>query len=241
MLMRASRRPALLLLAALCLPSAAAVAQVGYLPGESPFREIRFGRALEFQGGQLFGNGGPIRVGPQNGRMLGARVNFRGDHSLQLSLGGWTAQTERFIVDADKPPATRVSGPIAHRLVGGEFSLQLNLTGGKSWHALAPFAGVGLGLVNGAKTPAADTSGYTFGTKLYFAPNIGTRVFLGQRLFLKAEARAYFWNLKYPNSYADEPAQAPGTVDSPNAVNPSARIGAYIPVPALLLGLGLKF
>ncbi len=81
----------------------------------------------------------------------------------------------------------------------------------------------------------------TLGTKLYFAPNVGTRLMLGQRLFLKAEARAYFWNLKYPNSYADEPAQAPGTSDAPNAVNPSGKGGEYTPVPALLFGFGIKF
>jgi hypothetical protein len=234
-------RPALVALAALCLPVVAAVAQVGYLPEKSPFREIRFGQTLELQGGQLFGNGGPIKVGPQDGSILGARMNFRGQHSLQLSLGGWTAGATRYIVDADKAPATRVSGPIKHRLIGGEFTLQLNLTGGKSWHSLAPYAGLGLGLVHGAKTPAADTSGYSFGTKLYFAPNVGTRLMLGQRFFVKAEARAYFWNLKYPNSYADEPAQAPGTSDAPNAVNPSGKGGEYTPVPALLFGFGIKF
>lgn len=172
---------------------------------------------------------------------MGARMNFRGNHSLQLALGVWTASSERYIVDADKSPATRVSGPIAHRLIGGEFTLQLNLTGGKTWHGLAPYGGVGLGMVNGAKTPAADTSGYSFGTKLYFAPNVGSRLMLGQKLFLKVEARAYLWNLKYPNSYADEPAQAPGTADNPNAVNPTGKGGEYTPVPALLIGLGIKF
>ena len=241
MLMRSSHcSSALVALAALCLP-AAAVAQVGYLPAKSPFREIRFGQTLELQGGQLFGNGGPLKVGPQDGRLMGARMNFRGNHSLQLALGVWTASSERYIVDADKSPATRVSGPIAHRLIGGEFTLQLNLTGGKTWHGLAPYGGVGLGMVNGAKTPAADTSGYSFGTKLYFAPNVGSRLMLGQKLFLKVEARAYLWNLKYPNSYADEPAQAPGTADNPNAVNPTGKGGEYTPVPALLIGLGIKF
>lgn len=242
MLMLSSRgRSVLLALAASAAPVVSAAAQVGYLPAQSPFREIRFGQTIELQGGQLFGDGGPIKVGPQDGQILGARINFRGNHSLQLALGGWTAGAKRYVVDADKPPATRVSGPINHRLIGGEFTIQLNLTGGKTWHHIAPYAGVGLGLVNGSKSPAADTSGYSFGTKLYFAPNVGTRLMVSQRLFVKAEARAYFWNLKYPNSYADEPAQAPGTVDAPNAVNPSAKTGEYTPVPALLFGLGIKF
>ncbi len=225
----------------LLLPLGALAAQVGYLPGESPFREIRHGRYLELQGGQLFGNGGPLKVGAQDGRIMGFRAVFRGRNSVQLGLGAWTSTAQRFIVDADQAPATRVTGPIDQRLTGGEFDLQLNLTGGKTWKGLAPFAGVGLGMVNGEKSPAADTSGYKFGTKFYFAPKVGTRYFVGQRLYVKVEARAFIWKLAYPASYADEPTQAPGTVDNPNAVNPTGRRTEYTPVPALIFGLGIRF
>jgi hypothetical protein len=223
------------------LPLGALAAQVGYLPGESPFREIRSGRYVELQGGQLFGSGGPIGVGAQDGRIMGIRSVFRGRNSVQLGLGLWTAQAKRFIVDADEAPATRVKGPIDQRLIGGEFNIQLNMTGGKTWRGLAPFAGIGIGMVNGEKSPAADTSGYSFGTKFYFAPGVGTRYFLGQRAYLKVEARALVWKLAYPASYADEPAQAPGTVDNPNAVNPTGRRTEYDPVPTLMFGLGIRF
>ncbi len=216
-------------------------AQVGHLPQLSPYREIRNGRFLEGIGGQLFGSGGPINVGPRDGSLYGARIVFRGQHSIQLGLGGWTSQTKRFIVDADAAPANRTRGPIDQRLTGGEFSLQLNLTGGKSYRGLAPFFGVSLGMVVGEASPPADSSGYKFGTKFYFAPAIGTRYFLGQRLYVKAEARAFFWSLKYPVSYSDEPTALPGTVDNPNAVNPTGKRGEYVPVPALLFGLGIKF
>ena len=233
-------RGALLVLPVLS-PATSLLAQAGHLPNESPYREIRYPSYIEAIGGQLYGNGGPLKVGARDGRILGARMVFRGRNSLQLALGGWVSEAQRNIVDADAPPATRVTGPIDQRLIGGEFTIQLNLTGGKTWHGLAPFGGVGLGLVHGQKSPAADTSSYQFGTKLYFAPNAGTRIFLAQRLYLKAEARAYFWSLKYPASYSDEPAQAPGTVDQPNAVNPTGKKGEYVAVPALLLGIGFKF
>lgn len=232
--------PAFLVLA---IAGAAPVpAQIGFQPSSSPFRDIRNGRWLEAQGGRIFGGGGPLRVGPRDGAFTGLRLDLRSNHSVQLSLGAWVGMTERFIVHADDSVATRTKGPVDQRLIGGEFGIQLNLTGGKRWHGLAPYFGVGLGLVNGKKPPArADTSGYTFGTKTYFAPNLGTRVFLGQRVFVKAEARAYFWNLKYPLAYGDEPEKQPGTPDHPNAVNPSGKSGEYVMTPALIFGFGWAF
>ena len=232
-----------LLLAALFVLVAAppASAQVGYDPALSPYRDIRSGRYLELFGGKMFGSGGSIQVGPRDGAVMGARVNFRAKNTIQVSFGGWYANTVRNIVDADDSIATRVKPAIAHHLYGGEATLQFNFTGGKSWHSLAPYAGLGLGVVKGQPTPAADTSGYTFGTKLYFAPMLGTRVMLGQRAFIKAEAKAYFWNLKYPLNYSDEPSKQPGTGDVINAVNRSGRRSQYVPVPALLFGIGFAF
>lgn len=222
------------------LPSLAA-AQVGHFPDASPYRDIRGDRYFQVFGGQVLGNGGPLQLAPQDGPMVGARIDFRSNSTIGLSLGGWYMMTERFIVDADKPPATRVSGPIDHRIIGAEATIQFNLTGGKSWRGLAPYTGVGLGAAFGDKTPAADTSGYAFGTKLFFAPMVGTRVMVGSRAFLKLEARAVFWNIRYPPSYLEEPAQAPGTPEEPNAVNPTGRRGQYTPAPAFLVGLGFRF
>jgi hypothetical protein len=229
------------LLALLVLTPAVAGAQDAPLNLRTPYREIPNGRYIELIGGKIFGDGGPIPVAPQDGNAFGGRVVFRGNHTVQLGFGGWVANTKRFVVDADDSVSKRISGPIDQRLVAGEASIQFNVTGGKSWRGLAPYAGVGIGIVMGEKSPAADTSGYKFGTKFFFAPNAGTRIFLGQRAFVKVEARALFWKINYPGSYSDEPAQQPGTVDSPNAVNPTGKRGEYVVTPALFAGLGWAF
>jgi hypothetical protein len=231
------RRFPLFVLVSLVTVSPAA-AQVGHDPSLSPYRDIRNGRYLELFGGRMLGSGGTIPVGPRDGNVVGARIDFRGKNTIQIAFGGWYANTVRNIVDADDSVATRVKPAIAHHLYGGEATLQFNLTGGKSYRGLAPFVGLGLGVVKGQSTPAADTSGYTFGTKIYFAPYLGTRVMLGQRIFIKAEAKAYFWSLKYPASYLDEPSKQPGTGDVINAVNASGRKSQYVPAPVVLFGLG---
>ena len=216
-------------------------AQVGRIPAESPYHDILGARWLDLSVGRVLGTGGPLRVGPRDGTLAGARATFRGDHTLSLSLGGWWASTVRHIVDANDSVATRVKPDISHRLIGAEFTLQLNLTGAKSWRRLAPYSALGIGLVNGQKTPATDTSGYSFGTHFYFAPSAGTRLMLTQNVALRAEARALFWSLKYPSSYSVEPTKQPGTVNTPNAVNTTGKSSGYTVTPALLLGLSVRF
>ncbi|MES1259222.1 MAG: hypothetical protein ABUL71_01410, partial [Gemmatimonadota bacterium] len=117
--------------------------------------------------------------------------------------------------------------------------VQFNVSGGKSWHGIAPFAGVGLGVVHGGASPATDTSGYSFGTKVYFAPTIGTRLFVSQRFYLKFDVRGLVWNLSYPVSYSLEPAKQPGTAGASNAVNPTGVTSQYTLTPELRIGIGI--
>ena len=67
-------------------------------------------------------------------------------------------------------------GPVDTDLLFTEFALQLRLTGGKTWHGLAPYFGGGIGLAFDARS-AGDTtdSGYQFGTKLTFSGATGVR------------------------------------------------------------------
>jgi hypothetical protein len=230
-----------LIVGLLLAPAVSAAAQVGYLPSQSPFRELTKGAFLEVTGGQVFGGGGLLNLGPRNGGSEGLRVIIRSNHALQFSLGMWTAGTERTWIDAFDSVATRNKGLVDSRLIAGEFGVQLNATGGKTWHHLAPYLGVGLGFVHGADSPPTDTSGYSFGTKSYFAPTLGTRLFVSQGLYLKLDVRGLFWNLQYPPSYAVEPAQQPGTTAHPNAVNPSGATSQYTVTPEIRLGIGIHW
>lgn len=213
-------------------------AQVGFKPNASPYSDIRTGTVLELYRGQIYGSGGPIPVGPRDGAVTGGRLLLRAKNTLAIGFGVWGASTVRSIVDADAPKASRVTGPIDHSLFAGEINVQFNITGGKQWHRLAPYAGIGLGLAKGEGTPAIDTSGYSFGTKFFVVPAVGTRIFLGARTYLRIEGRVMSWNLQYPPSYSDEPLFDPGTEDSPNAVNPTGRRGQRVGAPQISIGFG---
>lgn len=225
---------ALLLAVPLQLP-----AQVGIPPAASPYRDIRPGTMFEGYAGTVMGAGGPLHAGPRDGPVMGIRALLRANATVSLGFGAWGALTKRTIIDPTAAPAAQEAGEADQELIGGEALLQLNATGGKTWHGLAPFLGVGLGLLTAPATN--DDAGYEFGTKFYFAPMLGTRIFLGERFSLRAEARGFIWKLKYPATWALEPTDDPGTADDPHAVNPSARSGEYVVAPTLSVGLGIAF
>jgi hypothetical protein len=125
-----------------------------------------------------------------------------------------------------------------------EATLQLNLTGKKTWHRLAPFLGASLGWTHSTGLPAsvADSSGFKFGNKFYLVPGVGVRAFVTQSLFLRLEARQIFWKLSYPLSYTQEPAAEPSTdPDHPNAVLPDGKRSQWSGARELRVGLGFAF
>jgi hypothetical protein len=218
-----------------------ATAQVGHRPQFSPYRDIPKGHTLTLLGGYFKGGGGDLNVGPHSGSVFGARYDVRSGSTIQLGLELARADLERSIVNPFVRLANRRTGPVDQSVTFVEIALQFNLTGGKSWHRLAPFVGAGTGLALASGTPA-DTSRYEFGRKFYLAPGVGVRLFLSDRLHLRAEARATFWKLNYPTTFQSEPVEEPGTAGSPNAViPPGGKLSEWTSSRWLRVGLGYAF
>jgi hypothetical protein len=193
---------ALASVAVACSPLAA---QVGHSPESSPYQDIRFAKFVSLLYGDIGGDGGKVGVGPHHGQSYGARFDIRLSGPLQAGLSFAQADLERLVIDADAPVATRVKGPVGQQLTLLELALQWNITGRKTWHRLAPYVTGAIGVATSTDTPS-DTSGYSFGTKVYLSPGIGFRLFLSDRIHLRAEARQLFWKLSYPSSYFQAPA-----------------------------------
>jgi hypothetical protein len=219
---------------------AASRAQVGHPPQSSPYRDIRKGHTLTALAGYFGGDGGQFNIGPHKGNVFGGRYDIRTGSTIQLGLGIARGSLERFIVDPFVALANRRSGPVKQSVTFAELDLQLNLTGGKSWNRIAPYVSAGAGLAMAGDTPA-DTSRYDFGRKFYFAPAIGTRVFLADRLHLRAEARLTFWKLNYPTTFQQEPVAEPGTPEDPNAVIPGNKLTEWTATPWFQVGVGYAF
>jgi hypothetical protein len=231
----------LLLAALLALEVPTLAAQVGHPPRSSPYRDIRKGHTITLMGSYFSGDGGEFNIGPHDGGVFGLRYDIRTGGTIQLGVGVTHGSLERFIVNPFVTLATRKSGPVKQSVTFADLTLQFNLTGGKSWHRIAPFVGLTGGLALAGDTPA-DTSQYDFGRKFYAAPGIGARIFLSDRLHLRAEARSTFWKLNYPTTFQGEPVQEPGTPENPNAVISSGgKLSEWTTSSWLLVGLGYAF
>lgn len=194
------------IVALLAAPSAAA--QVGHDPASSPYHTLRYGQFVGINAGYFAGSGGQIGVAPHNGAVVGLRYDFMGERTLSLGLAASYARLERFIVDKRKPIDTGKTGPFTQNTAIFEAIFQFNLTGGKTWRGIAPYASVGVGVALADKTPK-DTSGFKFRLKGAFTPGLGARVFLTPRLFLRVEARSTFWQVSYPVVYRAPPSSDP--------------------------------
>jgi hypothetical protein len=230
-----------LLLCLSCMLTSTGFAQVGHPPHSSPYRDIRKGHTLTFVGGYFKGDGGQFNIGPHSGAVYGLRYDIRNGSTIQLGLEIERGDLDRFIVNPFVLLANRKTGPVKQSVTFADVALQFNLTGGKSWHRIAPFVGASAGLALAGSTPA-DTSQFDFGRKFFVAPGAGVRLFLSDRLHLRAEVRATFWKLNYPATFQSEPIEEPGTVQNPNAViPPPGNLSEWTSSRWLQFGLGYSF
>jgi hypothetical protein len=211
-------------------------AQVGHPPRSSPYRDIRKGHTFTVLGGYFSGDGGQFNIGPHDGAVFGVRYDVRTGGTIQLGLGIAHGNPKRFIVDPFVPLASRKIGPVRQSVTFADVTIQFNLTGGKSWHRIAPFVAAGAGLALAGDTPA-DTSLYDFGRKFYFTPGAGLRVFLSDRIHLRAEAKATFWKLNYPATFESAPVAEPTTP----AVITDGKLTEWTSSRWLQIGLGYSF
>lgn len=212
-------------------------AQVGPAPSASPYRDILHGNGWTITAGQVFGNGGPLGLSPNSGMSVGLRYDIRLSGLLQgyASLG--YLATERGLINPDDSVVHRRGGPVDQTVWTPEIGLQLNLTGPKSWHHLAPYASVGLGAAVGEGV-AEDTTEFKFGTKLLITPAAGVRVMLGSRVNLRVEGMFYYWKMKYPQLWRVPPANEP---TAPPPITTADGLDDWIPTPSLRIGFGLAF
>ena len=190
---------------AVCLAvfqTTAALAQVGHLPENSPYKDMRIKQALVFYGGVMSGGEGNAGVGPTNGPVGGVRWEIAVGAPSILFLGLSMANLERPLVNPDDPPDTRFFDSANQRIVMVDAGLNFVLTGRKTWRGLAPYLGVGFGMAFGGPVPE-DLSGYTFKTKFHIDPTIGIRFHPSPRFHFRIEGRAVFWRLNYPPRFFD--------------------------------------
>jgi hypothetical protein len=176
---------------------------VGHQPEQSPFRDIVNKQGLTLFAGRFGGNTGPAGVGARAGLALGARLQVRLSGPLDFWATFAEASSSRRVIDASGDTA-KVVGDKSLRLVLGDVALALNLTGNKTWHGLAPYVGVGLGVAVPSHG-VLDPGGFQITTAFAVMPDVGTRWYFSRSLALQIEARDYYFRYQYPLNFYNRP------------------------------------
>jgi len=221
------------------IPTVQLSAQVGHDPAHSPYRDILLHSGPVFFVGHLGADRGTAGAGTSNALTLGAHYEIPAGRAVHFQFTGAYLHGDRFIIDprADSSAPARRTGPVKSDLGLFEIGMQLRLTGGKTWHGLAPYAGTGLGLMFDVNSPGDTTgSGYQFGTKLTIAFATGVRWYPARRVMINGEVRAHFWRLKYPLSFHEQRA-----ADGSRVIPLTQPLTDWTLHPWISLGIGWIF
>jgi hypothetical protein len=207
-----SSRPLARLLLLGALTATPLAAQVGHLPANSPYEDLRGRQALTLGLGRLSPDADPAGVGPGSGLLLSGR------YELQIAAPLWI-QTRlaiapglsRTVKDPLITGDARIAGTETRPLVMWHTGLGLNLTGNKSWRRLVPQLHGGLGFVTDAST-AFDLGGYRFGTKFSLDYGASLRVTTGSRHELHVDLSRATWKYNYPDSYGGSGAASDSSI-----------------------------
>lgn len=219
----------------IALSAASATAQdVGYLPAESPYRDINTRHELSVFAGYYNGASDPAGVAPTSGPTGGVRYEIRlgGPALFYASLAG--VRTDRTVLDPAKGPDARVLGVQDVNLLLADVGLTANLTGQKSWHGLVPLVSGGLGIAS--DITSRDPGGFRLGTPFALSLGGGVKWVSRGRIGVRAEFTDHMFQVRYPNSYFQPPAAG-----VPAVLDPRAKQNVWTHNTALTLGLAYRF
>ena len=135
-------RLAVVLLLALAGATPAAAPGGARPPGRHRTATSAKGHTITAIGGYFSGRRRPVRHRVRTMAPFGGiRYDIRNSSSLAMALQVIYGDFDRLIVDPFVARLNRVSGPVKQSVTFAEASIQFNLTGGKTWHRLAPFLG----------------------------------------------------------------------------------------------------
>jgi len=181
------------------LMPAVVAAQVGHLPSNSPFEDVKLGQNLSIMGGWMAMKRDPADVAAKSSLAAALRYDVAIGGPASLYVRYLVAPSERKLLQPTNPLLTRVIGTpgvTTHQLDGG---LDLALTGKKTWHRLIPSLNGGAGVVS--DFASADTGSYQFGTKFSFSYGLGLRYLPRKGPMIRVDLTNFMWQYDYPDRY----------------------------------------
>jgi hypothetical protein len=190
----------LALMVCVAAPAWAQKVDVGYPPPASPFRDLEYKHEFTVFGGYYSASKDPAGVAPRSGPMEGIRYELVVGGPVELAVRLVRVNSERRVVNAVEPAATRELGVQSWPIYLSDVGFSINLTGQRSWHGVVPVIYTGVGLASDLGKNVKEDP-FKLGTTFAFALAPGLRFVPGGRFQMRADAGAWFYQIKYPSAY----------------------------------------
>src|SRR5437868_4359761 len=131
------------------------VAQVGFTPPRSPYRDLEATQEATLYSGYYRARLDPAQVAPRSGPILGAHYQWRISGPANLTADIARVESERRVLDPDKSGALCPSGRPCN-LIGlyrwplyfSDVGVSLDLTGARTFYNLVPDVRMAAGIVS---------------------------------------------------------------------------------------------
>jgi len=175
---------------------------------DTPYRWIERGLRLGLVGGYTFTNRGDPPFGPGSSPFSAARLRARLSSPLSLELGVGYGNSDQWVIDPRLEGGPAVVDTVSADWLIIEGSMQMALTGSRSYHRLQPYVVIGGGVLLGLSTETSDVLAspqqpfvFDIGTSPMLNFAVGAEFDVSGRLGLAFEARDNLWRLTTPDGW----------------------------------------
>ena len=224
-----------------------ALAQVGYPPDRSPFRDIAESMEATFYTGWFNARKDPAKVAPRSGPLVGVHYQWRMSGPANFTFDFARVESERRVLDPERDTTSRPACPSGGpdcKAVGvfrwplytTDIGLALSLSGARSWYGLVPQVRGGLGVVYDFHTKP-DVGEFAFGTRFAFTWGAGIRWMPGRsgRIQVRGDLINRLYSVRYPITYYR------GSDDGSSIFEADQNRSAWLNNPAFTIGLSYLF
>jgi hypothetical protein len=183
------------------------LAQVGYPPQRSPYRDLQETQEVSFFSGYYRAKLDPARVAPRSGPIVGIHYQWRSQGPVNLTADFSRVTSERRVLDPERSATCAAAnreckylGTFRWPLYIADAGLALSATGARSFFRLVPDLRVGVGIATDFHT-RADVGDFGFGTRFAFNGGVGIRWVPGGRYQIRADFMNHLYSVKYPEKY----------------------------------------
>ena len=188
---------------AVLLAAAAPVAAqevVGRLPAQSTLQDLNDGQRFGAFAGWLTTGRDPVGIRAHSTALIGVRYDLLMGAPAYMSMRLYGLSSTHDVVNPHVASTKRAAGTASARQIGADASVEISLTGERTWHGVQPLTRFGLGFIAGVGN-GFDVGGYKPGVSVVYLYGLGARFPMGKNADFRVDANWMIYQVRYPQAY----------------------------------------